>query len=195
MPVGVLVVDPVHLGAFEQGIRTDLQGAQGGGGIGGEIGVAGSASEEQHMPGLHQGQGVVPREGLGQRTLLPGTEDLGPQAFGPQVIAQDGCVHHRTEHAHVVCGYAVDDLKVCRAGTEDVPGTDHDPHLDSLLHDLGQGLGHTGQFPVAVLLAAGHQGFAAQFQEDTRELHWSATFPCGILPQGVRNPSLIRRSR
>src|SRR5699024_8302610 len=55
--VGVLVVDAVHHGGLEHHVGGHLHGPQGGGGVGGEEGVAGAASKDGHLARLHGGQG------------------------------------------------------------------------------------------------------------------------------------------
>lgn len=49
-PVGILVVNSVHIGGLEDYVGVDLGGAKGGAGIGREEGASGSASENYHSP-------------------------------------------------------------------------------------------------------------------------------------------------
>lgn len=49
-PVGILVVNSVHIGGLEDYVGVDLGGAKGGAGIGREEGASGSASENYNSP-------------------------------------------------------------------------------------------------------------------------------------------------
>ena len=61
---GVLVVDAVHLGGLDDGIALQLHAAQGRGGVGGEIGVAGAGGADDHTALFQMAHGTAADEGL-----------------------------------------------------------------------------------------------------------------------------------
>ena len=71
---GVVGVDAVdaRVGALEDGLGADLGGPQGGGGVGGEVRVAGAAGEDHHPALLQVAHGPAADVGLGHLGHLDG---------------------------------------------------------------------------------------------------------------------------
>ena len=75
--LGVSAVDAIDLGALEQGVTAHFSRAQGGGGIGRKIGIAGAGGENHHPALLHMPHGAAADIGLAysrhrNRGLNPG---------------------------------------------------------------------------------------------------------------------------
>src|SRR5690606_38582089 len=104
-------------------VGLDLEGAQRGGGVGGEERVAG-AGREDHDPALLQvAQGAAPDVGL--RDLLDVYRALDARVDADRLerVLERDRVHHRAEHADVVGGGGVHVAAVLGTAPE-VPATD-----------------------------------------------------------------------
>ena len=65
MHFGVAIVDAVDLGRLQDDIGADLARAQGGGRVGGKIGIAGAGDEDDDAALLEMSNGAAQDEGLG----------------------------------------------------------------------------------------------------------------------------------
>ena len=158
--LGVLVVNTVDLGRLEDDIGVHLARAEGGGGVGGEIGVARAGGKDDYASLLQMTDCPAQDEGLGD--LVHGNRglDAGVDPHFFQAVHEGEAVDHRGEHAHVVAGGTVDAALFAGEAAEDVAPADHDAHLHAelvdFLHlqaDLFEGRAIDG---VAILAATEH---------------------------------------
>ena len=163
----ILVEDPIHTGSFEDHIRLDFDGAKRRGGVGREIGIAGSGAEDDHAAFFQVAYGAAADEGLGDLLHADGGEQAGLHAFALEGVLQGHGIDDRGEHAHVVGLNAVHALGGAFHAAEDVSTADHDGDFDAV------GIGGFDLFGVlfehvavdAVALFT-EKGFAAEFEED-----------------------------
>ena len=100
--LGVRGVDPIHIGGLEHGLAFEFRRAQHGGGVGGEIRIAGPGGQ-QHDAALaeifHRALAVIglADRGHGQRRQRA---RLAPRALDGGL--QHQAIHHRRQHAHGV---------------------------------------------------------------------------------------------
>ena len=124
-------VDAVDAGAFQQGVRTDLEGAEGGAGVGGEERVAGAAGDEGDAAPLEHLHRVVPhvvlRDGFHGRSR----KDLRINAFVLDEHREGEGVDDSGEHAHLVAVHAVEPLPDPLQAAEDVAAAIDDGDLEA----------------------------------------------------------------
>jgi hypothetical protein len=99
---GVLVVDAVHLGRLHDALTAGLQRAQGGGGVGGEVRVAGAGGEDDDAALLEVTDRSAADVGLGDVLHLDRRHHAREDAVVLEVVLQREPVHDRREHAYVV---------------------------------------------------------------------------------------------
>ena len=128
---GVLVVDAVDLGRLEQDLGVDLDGAQGGRGVGREVRVAGAGHEHRDAALLEVADGAAADVRLGDLVHGDRGHDPGRHAGPLEGVLERQAVHDRREHADVVAGRAVHPARRGGQAAEDVAATDHDPDLDA----------------------------------------------------------------
>jgi hypothetical protein len=106
-----------------------FRGAQGGSGIGGEIGVARSCRENDDATLLEVSDGAAKDKRFSN--LIHRDRTLHPRgdAHFFQTVHESERVDDGGEHAHVVAGGPVDPAFFARQATEDIPAPDDDPHL------------------------------------------------------------------
>jgi hypothetical protein len=86
------VVDAVDLGGLEQDLGADFGGAQGGGAVGGEEGIAGAAADEDDGARLEQLDGAAEGEEFAEGRQAGGGKGLGGDAGGLEGgLAGRGC--------------------------------------------------------------------------------------------------------
>ena len=88
MGLGVAVVNAIHLGGFENHFRADFVGAQGGGRVGGKIGIARAAAENDHPVLFQMAHGAAPDERLGDLRHGDGALHAGGDAEFFQGVLQ-----------------------------------------------------------------------------------------------------------
>ena len=128
---GIGGVDPVHLGRLEDDVALDLHRAQGGRGVGGEVGVADARGEDHHPALFHVADGPPADEGLGDLAHLDGGEHAGEAAYALQGILEGEAVDHRGQHPHVIGGDAVHAVRAVGHAPEDVAAADDRGDLDA----------------------------------------------------------------
>src|SRR5207245_3285850 len=105
---GIMVVNAIHFGGLKNHFGADLVGAQGGGRIGGKIGVAGSATEDHHASFFEVADGAAADKSFSNL----GHGDGGLHARGHaelfQRVLQGQRVDDSGQHAHVITGGAFD---------------------------------------------------------------------------------------
>src|SRR6478736_3429362 len=164
----VLVVDAVHLGGLHDDVGVQFRGAEGGGGVGGEIRVAGAGDEDDDAALLKVAHGAAHDERLGDLVHRDGGLDAGLDAHFLEAVHDGEAVDDGREHAHVVAGGAVDAAFGALQAAEDVAAADHDAHLHAevvdFLHLFAHPLERGG---VDRLGALPEKHFPAQFEDDT----------------------------
>ncbi len=167
---GIGVVDAVDPGRLEDGLGAYLQGAQGGGGIGGEIGVTGPRREDDYPPLLQVADGPPPDVGLGDGLHLDGRLYPREHALLLQGVLQGQGVHHRGQHAHVVRRRAVHTPGARGHAAEDIAAPHHDGYLHPEIVDGRELVGDdVHRFGVDAEIAAAHEGLTAQLDESSLE--------------------------
>ena len=107
----------------------DLHRPQAGGGVGGEIRVAGSRREEDHAPFLQVPHRAPSDVRLGQLLHLDGALHAGEDPELLQRVLKRQRVDHRGQHAHVVGAGAVHAFGRGGDPAEDVAAADHHAHF------------------------------------------------------------------
>ena len=153
--LGIGAVDPVHLRRLQDHVGVNLRCAQGGGGVGGEVGVPGPPGEDHHPTLLEVAHRPAPDVGLRDLADLEGRQHPGVEAHLFQRVLKRHSVHHAGQHSHVVGGGAVHALVRRGHSPNDVAAADHDadlrPERVYLAHLLGQGPDHAGTDAEAAL--------------------------------------------
>ena len=163
----VFVVDAVDLGRLEQDLGVDLDRAQGGGGVGREVRVAGAGHEERDAALLEVADGAPPDVRLGDLVHRDRGHDPGRDAGPLERVLEGQAVHDRREHADVVAGRAVHPARRRGQAAEDVAATDDDPDLDAEAVDLRDLAGdERADGRVDAVLAIAEQRLAGQLEQD-----------------------------
>ena len=177
---GVLVVDAVHLGGLDDGIALQFHAAQGGGGVGGEIGVAGTGGADDHTALFQMAHGAATDEGLAHFLHVDGGQNAGGVAEFFQHVLHGQGIEHRGQHAHIVGGGTFHALGGTGKAAEDVAAADdqgkfhaHVEQSADLLADGAHGFGVDTGF-----LLSG-QGLAAQLEQHALVLEFSHMFRLG----------------
>ena len=122
-------VDAVDGGGLEKDVCLDLHGAEAGGGVGGEEGVAGAGGEDDDAILLEVAHGAAANVGLGDLVHLDCGHDATEEAeFFDGVLKGDG-VNDGREHAHVVGGDTVHVDGLLGDAAEEVTATNDDADL------------------------------------------------------------------
>ena len=163
-------VDAVDAGALEQGIAAHLGGAQRGGGVGCEIGIAGARGEQDDPALFQMPQRAAADVRLGHAGHRDRRQHAGVDAKLLQRILQRQRVHHRRQHAHVIGGGAVEALGRRGHAAEDVAAADDEAQLVPLRLGRGDLAGEAGDgVGIDAELALPHQRFARQLEQDAVE--------------------------
>src|SRR5579883_938576 len=164
---GIFIVNTVDARRLGDDIRLDLERAEGGRGIGGEIGIRRSGREDDDAALLEMPDGAAADVRLGHLAHLDGAQHAGgnPDLFDR--VGKRQRVDHGGQHAHMIGGDAV---HVARSGghsAEDVAAADHDTNLHAragyIGHFAGQVLHPRG---VNAEGRAAGQHLAAEFEQD-----------------------------
>ena len=153
--------------AFEQDLGADLDGPQGGRGVGREVRVAGAGDEQRDAALLEVADGATPDVRLGDFVHRDRAHHPHRHADVLEGILEGEAVHHRGEHPDVVAGRAVHAGRGRGEPAEDVSATDDDPDLDAagvdLRHLAGDELAELG---IDAVRAVAEQRLAGQLQQD-----------------------------
>src|ERR1019366_522853 len=103
----VFVVDAVDAGGFSNHVGLDFQSAQGGGGIGGKVGIGGARRENHDTPLFQVTDGAAPDVRLGHLVHFDGAHHARRNAHLFEGVAEGQRIDDRGQHAHVVAGDAV----------------------------------------------------------------------------------------
>src|SRR5690606_24818874 len=103
----------------------DFAGAQGGGRVGGEEGVAGAGGEQAYPPFLHVPDGAAANVVFADLVDLDGAHHAGVAAFLLQGVGHGQGVDDGGQHAHVVAGHAIHSGGGQAGAAEDVAAADH----------------------------------------------------------------------
>ena len=149
--LGIAVVNPIHLGGFDQHIGIDFHRAQGSGSIGGKIGVAGAAAKDDHPPFFEMADGAPANIGFGNGLHVDGSLDAGDHPHAFQGIHQGQGIHHGGQHAHVIGGGPVHAQFQADPPAPQVAGANHNGHIHAhfahFAHAFGDLLGCFGSIP------------------------------------------------
>src|SRR5690606_11210202 len=162
------VVHPVDLGALEDRLRTDLQGALGRRGVGGEERRTEAGAEDDDPALLQVADGAAGDVGL--RDLAHVDRGLHPRLDAPalQEVLQREAVDDGAEHAHVVGAAPLDAAGGQLGAAHHVAAADHDRDLDALLDRLRDGLGDVlDDARVDTELLSAGERLAGELQYDT----------------------------
>jgi len=168
--LGVGGVDAVDAGALEHHIGLNLDAAKRRAGVGGEVGVAGAAAEDDHLAGLHAVDGLPLGVELTDGLHADGGEHAGLDTDGGEGRAQREAVDDGGEHTHLVALHTVEALAGSREAAEDVAATDDDTYLHAHVVDflnLCCIFAQTLLVDAVALLA--HEALATEFEEDSVE--------------------------
>ena len=130
-------VDAVHLRRLENDFRLHLHRAERGGGVGGEVRIAGAGREHHDAALFEVADGAAPDERLGHGAHFDRGQHARRHAVVFERVLQRERVDHGGEHAHVVAGRAVHAARAGGQAAEDVAAADHDAGLDAERLDLG----------------------------------------------------------
>ena len=108
----------------EHHVGGDLNGSEGGGGVGGEIGVAGAGSENDDAALFEVTHGTATNVRFGDRLDWEGGLDSSVDALFLEGVLHDKGVDYGGEHARVVCGGAVHAVGCSFGASPDVSATD-----------------------------------------------------------------------
>ena len=170
MRLGVGVVDAVDLGRLHDALGADLERAQRGGGVGGEVRVAGAGREDDDAALLEVPDRAAADVGLGDRLHLDRAHDAGEDAVALERLLQRERVHDRREHADVVGLRAVHALGRGGDAPEDVAAADDDRDLDAALADDLDLLGERVEdVRVDAVADVAHERFAGELQQHAAE--------------------------
>ena len=165
---GIFVVDAVDLGGFEDDVGIDLVSAQGGRGVGGEVGVTRAGDENNDAVFLQVANGATENEGFGDLIHRNRGLDAGADVHFLQTIHDRETVDDGGEHAHVVTRVAIDPSRLTLEAAEDITSADHDADFDAHFVNFFHLSADAGQHGRVDGIGAGAaQDFAAQFQDDT----------------------------
>jgi hypothetical protein len=144
-----------------------LGGAEGGGGVGGEIRVARAGDEDDDALLLEVAHGAAHDERLGDLVHRDGGLDAGLDAHLLEAVHDGQAVDDGGEHAHVVAGGAVDAALGALEAAEDVAAANDDADLAAevvdFLHLFAHPLEGGGVDGLGALAA---QHLAAQLEDD-----------------------------
>ena len=101
------IVDPVHLGAFEDDVGLDFHRPQRGRRVGAEVRIAGAGAEDHDPAFLEVADGAPADERLGDRAHLDRGDDAGDDVLLLERVLERQRVDDRRQHPHVVGGGAV----------------------------------------------------------------------------------------
>lgn len=132
--VGVFVVNAVDFGGFHDDFGIEFDGAECGGGVGGEEGVAGAGAEDDDAAFFEVTDGAAEDEGFGDGGEVDGGEYACGLAEFFEHFFDGECVDGGAEHAHAVCGGLRDEAILGECGAaDDVATADDDGDLDASL--------------------------------------------------------------
>src|SRR5262249_24424492 len=105
---GIAVVNAIHFGGFENDITIHLVGAEGGGGVGGEIGIPSATAENDDAAFFEMANGAAANEWLGHFLHGNGGLDAGFHLLLFHGVLKGERIDDRPKHAHVIAGDAFD---------------------------------------------------------------------------------------
>jgi hypothetical protein len=117
--------------APQHAVGFDLDGAEGGSGVGGEERVTGATGEDHDPPLLEVADGAAADVRLGDLRHVDGRLHPGRLAEALERVLQRQRVDDRGQHAHVVGGRAVHAARARGQAAEDVAATDDDRRLNA----------------------------------------------------------------
>src|SRR5579872_3886751 len=131
MLAGVFVVNAIHVGRFEDRVRSDFVGAKRGGGVRREEGVPGAAGQHDDAALLQVAYGAPANERLRDLGHGDRAHDSGLNALLLKRILQRHAVDDGPEHAHIVGAGSLHASFGSALAADDVSGADHNGDLDA----------------------------------------------------------------
>ena len=181
---GILVVDAINLGGFNQNLGTDLAGAKGRGGISRKVGITRTGGKDNDVALGQVVDGATANIGLADLVHLDSAHHAAGNIVVLKGILQGKRVHNGSEHAHVIGLGTVHTTGGAGHAAENVAAADNDANLmtngEQLLDLLGKMIGNLG---VDAVVAIAHQRFAGELQKHAF-----------ISDVGQSDPPLIRLS-
>lgn len=124
--LGVGGVDTIDFGGFEEHFAFEFGGAEGGAGIGREVGVSGASGQDDDAAFFHMAHGAVADEGLGDCFDFNRGHDAAVDPEGNELFFEGEGVHDGAQHAHLVGGGLVDVAACGELCAADDVATTHD---------------------------------------------------------------------
>src|SRR5699024_9911046 len=151
---------------FQQQVRADLDGAQGGGRIGGEERIAGAGGEQGDAALLDVAYGAAADEVLGHVVDGNGAHHARIATVLLDGIGHGQGVHHGGQHAHVVASHAIHAAGGQARAAEDVAAADHHAHFGPRVAHLDDFLGQpTDHLGVDAVVLVTHEGLTGEFEQ------------------------------
>ena len=126
---GIGGVDAVDGGGLEEYVGFDLHGAEAGGGVGGEEGVAGASGEDDDATLFEVAHGAAADVRFGDLVHFDGRHDAAEETeLFDGVLKGDG-VDDSGQHAHVIGGDAVHVDGLLGDAAEEISSSDDDAYL------------------------------------------------------------------
>ena len=165
---GIRIVDAVHLGGFEKGVRPDFAGAERGCGVGGEEGMSRAGGKDNDSSFLQVTQGTASNERFGHILHLDGGKDSGLDSRVFEGVLEGEGVNYGGQHSHVVGRVAVHLTFVGRGGASpNIASSDHDTELKRRREDAFDLVGQALDDGVREVVGRVAQCFAGKFEEET----------------------------
>src|SRR6185295_4846277 len=159
-------VDTIDLGSFKNYVGFDLEGAQGSGGVGGEIRITGTGRKNNDAVFFQVAHCAATDEWLGKLRDVDCRHHpcLHFELF--ERVLQHHRIHHRGQHADVVSGGAVHVSSAFGDAAKNVATAHyhHDLHTQ-LVNGLQFFRYHLGNVNVDAVVLFAHEGFAGNLQE------------------------------
>ena len=187
--IGVLArvraVDSVDILGQKDHIRTDLTGPEHRGGVGGKIGVAGAAAEDDHLALAEIPVCQGARIGLRDLAHGLGGQDLGRLTMLLQHVLEGQGVDDGGQHPHLVGPGALHLVSAVLQAPPKVAAANHNAHLDALINAVLHRSAHgMDEGEVQSPSGVGCQGLSAELQQD----------PLDFL-HVLRPPAVLRKSK
>lgn len=176
---GVLVINPVDLGAFEDRLARHLIRAQRRGGVRGEIWVARPRREDTHTAFFKVADCPAPDIGFAHLVHWDRADNAGENAKAFKRGLHRQRIHHGRQHPHVIRRRPLHPLGGALKTPEDVAAaddhTDLDPEVMNRLHLVGDSRDRRRVQAIALIA---HQRFAGNLEKNA--------FVRGLRGGGVR---------
>ena len=129
----IAIVNAIDLSGFHEAIDIELTGPECSRGVGREIGVAGTCSEDDHTALVKMAHRSTPDVGLGNLLHVNGRLNTAENAVTLECVLQSQGIHHRCQHADVISLSAIHTFCGASKSAEDVTASDNNGQLHAIL--------------------------------------------------------------